>query len=513
MNKRLLVLHTFLLASILNLPKDLFSQGVAIGSATPDASAVLDITATNKGLLIPRMNLTSINAINNPAKGLLIYDSIANQLMANIGTAAAPNWQPIASGNGNAWNLTGNSGINPANQFIGTTDNQPLRFRANNIQAGELHPATGNIFWGLRAGQANTNGISNIAIGTNALRLNTNGTNLVALGDSALSNNSEGDFNSAVGAKALFSNTTGNENTGVGHNALASNVSGSSNTAVGISSLVANGSGGENTAIGSLSMVSNATGSFNTATGSQSLAINFSGNFNTAVGVQSLFSNSTGSFNTAIGGNALNANFNASGNTAVGFNAGFIFNLGPDNTIIGANANVSQDGIANATAIGAGARVNASNKVRIGNGAVTVIEGQVPFTTPSDGRFKFNVQEDVKGLDFIMQLRPVTYQFDVKRFDEQWSNASEVIPASYTEATAIRRTGFIAQEVEKAAIVTAYNFSGIVKPKTAQEHYGLNYESFVVPLVKAVQEQQQIIIELKSQNADLQRRVQALEKK
>lgn len=408
---------------------------------------------------------------------------------------------------------------------MGTTDSQPLRFRINNIQAGELHPATGNVFWGLRAGQANTNGISNIAIGTNALRLNTNGTNLVALGDSALSNNSEGDFNSAVGAKALFSNTTGNENTGIGHNALASNVSGSSNTAVGISSLVANGSGGENTAIGSLSMVSNATGSFNTATGSQSLAINFSGNFNTAVGVQSLFSNSTGSFNTAIGGNALNANFNASGNTAVGFNAGFIFNLGSDNTIIGANANVSQDGIANATAIGAGARVNASNKVRIGNGAVTVIEGQVPFTTPSDGRFKFNVQEDVKGLDFIMQLRPVTYQFDVNRFDQQWVDktnvpASDAILASYNEATAIRRTGFIAQEVEKAANASEYEFSGIIKPKTEQDHYSLSYESFVVPLVKAVQEQyqlikaqQQIVEELKKQNADLQKRVFILEKK
>ena len=68
-------------------------------------------------------------------------------------------------------------------------------------------------------------------------------------------------------------------------------------------------------------------------------------------------------------------------------------------------------------------------------------------------------------------------------------------------------------EVEKAALVTAYEFSGIIKPRTAQEHYGLSYESFVVPLVKAVQEQQQIIIELKSQVDKLQKTVQALEKK
>jgi len=61
------------------------------------------------------------------------------------------------------------------------------------------------------------------------------------------------------------------------------------------------------------------------------------------------------------------------------------------------------------------------------------------------------------------------------------------------EASTIRRTGFIAQEVEKAAMATSYDFSDIVKPKSEKEHYGLSYESFVVPLVKAMQEQQQMI--------------------
>src|SRR4030095_12234410 len=104
-------------------------------------------------------------------------------------------------------------------------------------------------------------------------------------------------------------------------------------------------------------------------------------------------------------------------NTAVGTFSLFNNVTGNSITAIGFGADVGADNLTNATAIGEGAIVDASNKVRIGNGAVTVIEGQVPFTTPSDGRFKFNVREDVKGLDFIMQLRPVTYQFDVKRFD------------------------------------------------------------------------------------------------
>jgi trimeric autotransporter adhesin len=159
-----------------------FSQGVGIGTNAPDASAALDITATNKGLLIPRMNLNAINAIVNPARGLLVYDSVVNQFMVNVGSPAIPNWQPVTGTNGGgAWNLIGNAGTNPANQFIGTTDNQPLRFRVNNIRAGELHPASGNISWGLRAGQSNTTGTNNIAIGTDALKLNASGFGLVAM--------------------------------------------------------------------------------------------------------------------------------------------------------------------------------------------------------------------------------------------------------------------------------------------------------------------------------------------
>src|SRR6185369_12367069 len=83
-----------------------FSQSVGIGTTTPDPSAALDITATNKGLLIPRMTINSINAIANPARGLLVYDSVANQLIVNIGTSVAPNWQPVNGNSGTGWNLT-----------------------------------------------------------------------------------------------------------------------------------------------------------------------------------------------------------------------------------------------------------------------------------------------------------------------------------------------------------------------------------------------------------------------
>ncbi len=58
-------------------------------------------------------------------------------------------------------------------------------------------------------------------------------------------------------------------------------------------------------------------------------------------------------------------------------------------------------------------------------------------------------------------------------------------------------TGFVAQEVEAAAREIHYNFDGVHHPTTEQDHYTLGYASFVVPLVKAVQEQQAQIEELK----------------
>ena len=51
-----------------------FSQ-VGIGTITPDASSVLDITATDAGLLVPRMTLANRDNITAPATGLMIYQT------------------------------------------------------------------------------------------------------------------------------------------------------------------------------------------------------------------------------------------------------------------------------------------------------------------------------------------------------------------------------------------------------------------------------------------------------
>ena len=73
-------------------------------------------------------------------------------------------------------------------------------------------------------------------------------------------------------------------------------------------------------------------------------------------------------------------------------------------------------------------------------------------------------------------------------------------------------TGFFAQDVEEAAKAINYSFNGVYNPKNGGL-LSLDYSAFVVPLVKAVQEQQTIIDKQQKQIDDLIKRIEALEKK
>ena len=66
------------------------AQNVGIGTALPNTNALLDVSSTDKGLLIPRMNASQRTAIASPAKGLLIYQTETPEgFNYNNGTAAA----------------------------------------------------------------------------------------------------------------------------------------------------------------------------------------------------------------------------------------------------------------------------------------------------------------------------------------------------------------------------------------------------------------------------------------
>jgi hypothetical protein len=366
---------------------------------------------------------------------------------------------------------------------------------------------------------ANTTGINNTATGYQSLQANTTGTFNVANGYQALFSNTASGL-TAAGYQALYSNTTGASNVATGYQALYSNTIGTFNVATGYQALYSNTTGGGNTATGSSALFLNTTGGSNTAYGSGSLANTIIGSSNVACGDNSLLHNYSGSQNTAIGHYALFQNYDGGGNIAIGHFAMGGNNNGNNNIVIGTAADVTAPNINNAIALGFGALVDNSNSIRIGNFGITLIEAAVPLTVFSDGRYKFNIQENVRGLDFILKLRPITYQFDARRLEAQFSHKSNIgSPAAnyamltaYDEASRIRRSGFIAQEVEQAANASGYDFSGIIKPKTEQGHYSLSYDAFVVPLVKAVQEQQLIIISQNKKIADLQQQIDEIKK-
>ena len=191
------------------------------------------------------------------------------------------------------------------------------------------------------------------------------------------------------------------------------------------------------------------------------------------------------------------------------------------NTAIGDGASFGMNNLTNTTCIGfnSGGVVSASNRIEIGNTSVTAIAGQVNFSTYSDARIKDNIREDVPGLDFINQLRPVTYNLNIHRQNAMAGNQQREAPEwdSKYDIEKIRMTGFLAQDVETAARNLHYDFSGLQAPANANELYSLRYAEFVVPLVKSVQEVnaklEAEVSALKAQNEMLLERLEAIEAK
>jgi hypothetical protein len=66
---------------------------LSVGVNTPNASALLDLTSTTKGLLLPRMTTTQINAIASPAAGLTVYNTTLALICFYNGTA----WQRVTA--------------------------------------------------------------------------------------------------------------------------------------------------------------------------------------------------------------------------------------------------------------------------------------------------------------------------------------------------------------------------------------------------------------------------------
>ena len=485
------------------------SGSAGIGTTAPNASSLLEVKSTTKGLLIPRMTATQRGAIASPATGLLVYQT--------DGTSGfyyySDGWKTINNVKGLSNNL-----------FIGSNAGKSITTGKGNIALGRSalyldKTQSGNIAIGDSALYHNKGTATNTtfdandntAVGTKSLYSNTSGYDNTALGFQALYFNTYARGNTAVGSQSLYSTTTGTDNTAIGFKSLYNSTTAYQNVALGMASLFFNTTGVKNTATGTEALFHNTTGTFNTAIGYDALYYNTIGSSNTAIGIGAFDFNDGGSYNTGIGIATLANTTNSQYNTDVGHNAGYSYDNGYNNVFIGAYTDVNGAGYYNVISIGQGTVCTTPSQVTMGNPATGSYRAYAGWSNISDGRYKKNVKENVPGLSFINKLKPVTYNLDATGLDNflnknrtkenQLSEQGKAImDKALKEKEKVIQTGFVAQDVEKAAKEIGYDFSGVDAAKNENDIYGLKYAEFVVPLVKAVQELSGQNEELKKQN-------------
>ncbi len=117
------------------------SGNVGIGSPTDDASALLNLTSTTKGVLFPRMTQAQRLAIGTPTDGLLVYqsDNTPGSPQGFYGRIFGQ-WVALPG-----WSLTGNAGTDPTNNYLGTNDAKDLSLRTNSTPRLLLKEGTMNL--------------------------------------------------------------------------------------------------------------------------------------------------------------------------------------------------------------------------------------------------------------------------------------------------------------------------------------------------------------------------------
>lgn len=445
-------------------------------------------------------NTATINGIpRNAGEGLLCYIVRSLNLTTPSGFVTVDGTQTLTNKtltapviNGGTMNTSnditarrmiahGNAGITTNNAFgLGTLAS--VTTGARNTATGVSSLAanttgqnnTGNGFESLKA---NTTGQNNTAIGRNSLIANTTANGNTAVGGLALQSTTTGGLNVAVGFRAIGGSTTAFYNTAVGYEAMGFNGNGSYNIAVGGSALASNNTGSENVAIGYGAISANDTGSLNVAVGSGAMGNFNTGSKNVAIGANSMqlsnsgsenvavgqltMGDSTGSFNVAVGNQAL-SNIEGSYNTVIGDSAGLNITTGNGNIVIGSK---TSSGIYSPKLD----LTTESNHIVMGSDAVTVARIQVAWTTTSDARDKTNINELGLGLDFVSQLKPVSFNLLLSRESGEPNGGIHY--------------GFLAQDV-----LALEGENPVIIDNENPEHLGYKESNLIPILVNAIKE-------------------------
>ena len=205
-----------------------------------------------------------------------------------------------------------------------------------------------------------------------------------------------------------------------------------------------------------------------------------------------MYYNVSGTYNTAIGENALRNSTSDS------------------NTALGAKAGEAITNFINTTCLGYGTAVTNSNQVQLGDGA-TIPYAYQALSLRSDLRDKTEVRDTVLGLDFINELRPVDYKWDMREdyktemptqgelSDEDFKIAMDewlefVKLDNLTHDGTHTRTryhhGLIAQEVQDVIEASGVDFGGFQDHSVngGQDVMSIGYTELIAPMIKAIQE-------------------------
>jgi hypothetical protein len=479
---KLLAGALFLLALFLNRG---YSQSISINNTgtPPNSSSMLDVQSSSKGILLPRINLTSTSdatTIPSAATSLLVYNTNAS-ITGGSGVGfyywSGTQWMKLIT---TAWNLNGNAGTDTSTNFFGTTDNMPIRLKINNIPAGLI-------------------GLSNTFIGQNAGYRNS-GTNNVGLGYEALYTNT-GEYNVAIGVQPLRNNTNGSDNNVIGNYAMHNNTSGTSNNAVGVSALEFNISGAYNDAFGTSALRTNVSGIFNTGLGEFADVASENLTNATAIGAESFVGcshcmvlgsiNGVGAgyhdVNVGIGTSTPISALHVKGainvfNGGVSAHTGNFYNGTSNINGIEIFSDPAGDAFTSIQRGTGGYCLHLSKPAGGGNslegfffngtqvGQITTNGTTTTYSTTSDIRLKENIISSRYGLNTIMKLDVIDYDFK-------------------TDTNKELQTGFSAQDLYKI-FPQAVQVGG-ADPKT--NPWTVDYSKLTPLLVKAVQDQQVII--------------------
>lgn len=241
--------------------------------------------------------------------------------------------------------------------------------------------------------------------------------------------------------------------------------------------------------------------SYNIALGLEALKDCYTGDYNTAIGHKALTKVTTGGSNTSIGYRTLEIATSGAYNTALGRYALFGVTTGSNNTGIGNYSGSSSSP--------SGLITTGSNIICLGNNSTTALYCADTTISSSDVRDKSDIEDFTHGLDWVNQMRPVTYKWDRRSWylDEDNPNGdiNSVVRDGSKKKSKIN-LGLIAQEV--LAIESADGYAQDADSQLlANENedgtsYGIKYDRIVPVLINAIKE-------LSAQNEELKARLDA----